>query len=175
MPWEASGAAEQGRESGRDGTGTGDWDRTYPCCSSSAKTMCFVLVLDLLGGSSRGRIQCICKRVCLCSARPRRARAPPAHNAPQPKKRPTHLNGLLGLGRGGLSGLGLGLHSQTMFGWSVEGILIQRTEKDIESERAQYTERGWRFGGGNRGYIYGVLGANESTELEGQIIVCRAG
>jgi hypothetical protein len=103
--WKASGAAEQSRESGRDW----DWDQTYPSCSSSAETTCFVLVLDVLAGGRRSRIQGICK-VCLCSARPELL----SHTARHKER--THLNGLLGLGRGGLSGIGLGLHLQTLFG-----------------------------------------------------------
>lgn len=120
---------QQNRVENRDRIGTWDWDRTYPCYTSSAETMCFVLVLDVLAGSRRGRIQSICK-VCLCSARPGLL----AHNTPQPNEGHTHLNGLLGLGRGGLSGLGLGLHLQTLFGWL---IFRGETEKDIESKWVQ--------------------------------------
>jgi hypothetical protein len=106
-----------------------------------------------------------------------KARASPAHNTPQPNEGRTHLNGLLGLGRGGLSGLGLGLHLQNVV-LLVERFLIQRRDrKGYRIKKGATTAYVYREGleiwGREPGlYIYGVLTlrANELTELEGQIL-----
>ena len=58
-----------------------DGDRTYPSGSSSAETVCLVLVLDVLAGCWRSRVQSIC-RTCLRSARPGQHATSQTANAP---------------------------------------------------------------------------------------------